>query len=260
MTTVLRRVANCVYTSLYAASIALVRVASTVLSQAVRAAPLVAHGRAPLVVSIEGNIGAGKSTLMSALRDACVARGHGDVVFVEEPAEEWEQRGFLAAFYHGRIDANAFQHAVLMSLVGRMVRLMNAMPRASLVICERSPWGNFETFGKTNLSDDNLTLFEYTWGNLAHCIPPTKGLRVIWLATEDSALLKERVTQRARGSETTVRRDYLEKLESAHRAWLDNCMSPAHVCKVDAGLPRTEVLAHALQAIHKWEAELLGHV
>ena len=55
----------------------------------------VAVKEAPLVVSIEGNIGVGKSTLLRALKERYAK--DDTVCFVDEPVATWEQHGLLAA-------------------------------------------------------------------------------------------------------------------------------------------------------------------
>jgi len=49
--------------------------------------------RKPLIVSIEGNIGTGKSTLLSKLRPALASRLKDDsnILFLEEPVNMWEK-------------------------------------------------------------------------------------------------------------------------------------------------------------------------
>eukprot|EP00966_Prymnesium_polylepis_P072080 1674070-Prymnesium_polylepis.1 len=73
----------------------------------------VAVKEAPLVVSIEGNIGVGKSTLLGALKERYAK--DETVCFVDEPVATWEQHGLLAA-----------------SKLGPAACLLWSLPRASL--------------------------------------------------------------------------------------------------------------------------------
>ena len=87
-----------------------------------------------LVISIEGNIGIGKSTLLSHLK----ARWKDDptVAFVCEPVELWEQHGLLEAMYANTISRSSFQ---LMAVITRYGTLAQALASdASLIITERS--------------------------------------------------------------------------------------------------------------------------
>lgn len=54
----------------------------------------------PRVLSLEGPVGAGKTTLIDRVRAAAAARGLR-VVYIPEPVEEWERVGALQRFYAG---------------------------------------------------------------------------------------------------------------------------------------------------------------
>tara|TARA_B110001450_G_scaffold16733_1_gene15468 strand:- start:5664 stop:6065 length:402 start_codon:yes stop_codon:yes gene_type:complete len=92
----------------------------------------------PLLISIEGGIGAGKSTLLSKLK--VLFKDAIGIAFVDEPAAEWTEHGFLQAMYKGTISRATFQHMALMSLAGDLLKtLVNDRP--IVIISERSPWG-----------------------------------------------------------------------------------------------------------------------
>jgi len=93
----------------------------------------------PVVLSIEGNIGAGKSTIMQRLK--ALFEDDNSVVFVDEPVDEWNDKGFLAAMYDGTCSKGEFQHMVLMSLAGDLLKALARQPPPALIITERSPWG-----------------------------------------------------------------------------------------------------------------------
>ena len=42
------------------------------------------------VISIEGNIGSGKSTLLSHLKQSLSAENVPQIIFLQEPVDEWE--------------------------------------------------------------------------------------------------------------------------------------------------------------------------
>ena len=93
----------------------------------------------PLLISIEGNIGIGKSTLMKQLK-ARLAYDDA-VVFVDEPVELWESYGLLAAMYSGAISRTAFQLMVLNTRAAWLAKAL-ARPGVSVVVCERSIWSD----------------------------------------------------------------------------------------------------------------------
>tara|TARA_B110001452_G_scaffold258696_1_gene254207 strand:- start:8279 stop:8620 length:342 start_codon:yes stop_codon:yes gene_type:complete len=92
----------------------------------------------PLLIAIEGGIGAGKSTVLARLK--ALFKDKIGIAFVDEPAEEWTEHGFLQGMYDGTINRATFQHMVLMSLAGDLLKTL-ATDRPVVIISERSPWG-----------------------------------------------------------------------------------------------------------------------
>ena len=172
----------------------------------------------PTVVVIEANIGAGKSTVLEALR-----KRFGDsnprVVFVPEPVDAWEERGFLAAMYHKTIPTATFQMMVLVNLSTGLFAALSQYPPPALVILERSVWGNRHTFAEINLTADDMRIFDYAWESLVN-VPPLVDLDVRFVHLRASVdTVMERMRSRGRESEAMVERAYLQKLADAHDAW-----------------------------------------
>jgi len=95
-----------------------------------------------VVVAVEGNIGAGKSTfLRAAAADLAAATGR-PVVAVPEPVGAWTDVGGhnpLAAFYADpRRFAFTFQTLALASRIVELRKAVAASPPDALVLCERS--------------------------------------------------------------------------------------------------------------------------
>ena len=93
----------------------------------------------PVVVAIEGNIGVGKSTQIRRLQQ--LFEDNDRVVVLPEPVEEWVDKGFLQGMYDGTISKGEFQHMVLMSLAGDLLKALALKPTPAVIITERSPWG-----------------------------------------------------------------------------------------------------------------------
>ena len=79
------------------------------------------------MVAIEGNIGVGKSTVIEHLKKRF--EGREDVVFIDEPVDEWRSRGFLKRMYEDPAVKPAFQHMVLMSLAGDLLKALASEPK-----------------------------------------------------------------------------------------------------------------------------------
>jgi hypothetical protein len=93
----------------------------------------------PLVIAIEGNIGVGKSTQIKRLQE--LFKEDERIVVLPEPVDEWVDKGFLAGMYDGSISKGEFQHMVLMSLAGDLLKALARKPTPAVIITERSPWG-----------------------------------------------------------------------------------------------------------------------
>lgn len=115
------------------------------------------------LLTVEGLIGAGKSSQIQLLRDKL--RDEKDVGFLEEPVEKWMDAGLLQGFYRGELSAATFQLAVLMSLAGPLFSAACAKPR--LIVSERSPFSNFAVFAKANLAGAELAAYAYTFKEVA---------------------------------------------------------------------------------------------
>ena len=83
-----------------------------------------------ILISIEGNIGVGKSTVLSKVRTAF--EGDPRVGVVDEPVELWKRSGLLQAVYDKSLSAAVFQ---------RPSPLMIAAPSSSRAGSAESPAG-----------------------------------------------------------------------------------------------------------------------
>ena len=204
------------------------------------------------LICVEGNIGAGKSTLLDSLK----YRYSNDpsVVFVEEPADEWEAKGFLDRVYNEPSVRPAFQHMVLMSLAGKLMQALARTPKPRLVITERSPWGNYHVFAKANLSGNDLVMYKHTWVELIAGIEATFHVkpRFLWLMADNVKAHQTRIGCRDRPSERSIPKDYLETLESLHMQWLYEQEKYAVPIATDNQRP-LEVLHEAERALREWD-------
>lgn len=195
------------------------------------------------IVSLEANIAAGKSTLMDALKRR-YSTNEPDVLFLDEPVEKWMDAGLLQAFYRKEIEPAPFQLAVLMSLAGPLFRAVNARPK--LIITERSPWSNFHTFAKVNLSGQDLNAYGYTFNELLAALPPVK-VHMVYLKVSVATALA-RIQSRSRDSEDSVPEVYMQRLHDTHES-LAEVAKPHRVITVDAERSPSEVLTDVTHTI-----------
>ena len=175
------------------------------------------------IISIEGGIGVGKSTVMAHLREAMP-----ELHFIDEPVDLWEEAGLLDAMYHGSIPPGTFQIAALST---RMAPLLKAVREGHrVIVTERCPWSDLQVFTKANLPEGSVELTAYTmaYDALMTAMPPYITLWNIYLTAKVDTLVT-RMETRNRGAERTEceaakanRRSYLERLQQRHDAFY-NC-------------------------------------
>lgn len=203
----------------------------------------------PLVISIEGGIGVGKSTLIDALKRKYKDKPH--VSFIDEPVQEWIDNGFLQGMYTGTVNAAAFQHMVLQSLAGDLLKTI-ATDRPLLIISERSPWGNYHVFGKANLTGTDLRMYEFTWRRVMAGLPSTLDVKYLYLHAPVE-VAHARIAQRKRECEGSVGTEYLQHISALHEEWLEG--KGTDCLHIDATSPEEAVVNRALNAIAQWTTE-----
>lgn len=172
------------------------------------------------VITIEGNIGAGKSLLGSTLK----ASGLFD--FVPEPVDQW--RGGFASNLLGRFYSDPKRWGLTFQLLAFITRAKTwsevlALTNHSNVVLERSIFSDRHVFARAahddgNMDDAEFAIYNGMWEWLASnwCIEPNK---IIYLRAS-AETCSERIAKRGRGEESAIPIAYLKKLEDLHDLWL----------------------------------------
>ena len=157
------------------------------------------------VFSIEGNIGAGKTTFLGRLRT--MFAGDPRVVFVEEPTAEWEAlrdeqgAGMLECYYRNQ-DRYAFPFQML-AFISRLTALRRALATGpAVVVTERSLETDRRVFAQMLHDSGHIGQLEMsiylTWfDEFLKDIPPVKHLYLRC----NPRTASERVKRRARTGE-----------------------------------------------------------
>lgn len=203
----------------------------------------------PRVIAIEGNIGAGKSTQIKRLEE--LFKDDDRIVVLPEPVDEWVSKGFLQGMYDGSISKGEFQHMVLMSLAGDLLKALARKPTPAVIITERSPWGNYHVFGKANLEGKSLELYHHTWERVLGGLPSKLYVKYVYLNTEVHTIV-ERMAVRGREAESKVPRDYLELLNGKHNDWLCSMVSSGDCRIINAHHDEDTVWSYLCEAIQPW--------
>lgn len=185
----------------------------------------------PIIVSLDGNIGAGKSTLMEKLR---VAMPEVDVVV--EPVGEWmrlcnaEGRSLLELFYEDkRRWAYTFQNCAVLTRLRSAWSALGAAEAAGkrVVIMERSVLTDRFVFAEMLRASGDIDALEWDmymkWYDTFIATMPIRG--IIYLST-DVATSAARCRLRGRPGEEGIPLSYLEALDAQHDRWLQNTDLP----------------------------------
>ena len=211
--------------------------------------PLLVSPQQPLLVSIDGNIGSGKSTTWDMLKEAYKSRD--DVHFVEEPVDSWhhvkdgEGVPILTNFYKDK-KAHAFRFQ-MMAYISRLALLRRTVRehagRCRVIITERSVDTDRNIFAKMlydsgDIAHDEYTIYNMWFDEFVQDLP-VAGLVYI---RADPETCMERIAKRGREGET-IPLEYIQKCHDYHESWI-NC--DTMTCKklvIDAN-PEIEVTAN----------------
>lgn len=180
-----------------------------------------------MLISIEGNIGTGKTTLMRYIKEHL--KNTEKVVFIEEPVDLWvkltsgDGENILEKFYNNKERwSYSFQtHA----FITRSKELIN-QPDDTVVIIERSVLTDRNVFAKMLyhtgcMMDIEWKLYNEWFNWLSQhfkCITPDM---YIYLQA-DTETSYQRMLKRSRKEETAVDYDYINAVKQKHDDWLLN--------------------------------------
>jgi deoxyadenosine/deoxycytidine kinase len=192
------------------------------------------------IISVEGNIGTGKSTLLAELKSRYAA--DPSICFLEEPVGVWntitDASGVtILEKYYADQKRYAFSFQ-MMAYISR-ISLMRAALKENkyrLIIIERSVYTDSAVFAKMLFDDQKIEDIEYTiyrtWVNeFISDFPPVK---FIYLQASPEVSL-QRVGIRARPGEV-IPLEYLQSCHQYHEDWLLAANNPTPVLLLDANV------------------------
>lgn len=195
---------------------------------------------APIIISIEGNIGSGKSTLVEALCHR-VETTTSNITFVAEPVSEWDKiqdksgETILTKFYaNQRAYAFSFQMMAYISRVSSLRQAVRDNPDG-IIITERSVQTDRNVFAKMLYDQGLIREVDYqiylTWFEEFVNDLPIAGL--IYVNTNPQ-ICQMRVELRNRTGES-IPLDYLERCNKYHENWIEN-FPPERICEIDGNI------------------------
>ena len=177
------------------------------------------------IISIEGNIGSGKSTLVEELRQSY--DGYTNICFLQEPVNIWDTikdtdgTTMLAKFYSNTKKYSfAFQ---MMAYISRLSLLKQALSENyDVIVVERSMYTDKMVFAKMLYDDKNIEDVEYQIYNkwFMEFISDIPSIFNIYVKTSPE-VAESRVKKRGRQGEV-IPLDYLKNCHNYHENWLNN--------------------------------------
>ena len=201
------------------------------------------------IITIEGGIGAGKSSALEKLKETRTG-----IYYIDEPVKQWEDTGLLDAMYAKTINSAVCQIAALST---RMAPLLKAVREGhKLIVTERCPWSDIETFTKANLDERSIefSAYQMAFDSLMTAMPKFE-LHIIYLQAPVTTLM-ERIDMRGRAAERSRddeeragMRAYLEKLQVRHDLFFCTKLAKTR-CMINATQEQHVVATAVLEAVN----------
>ncbi len=179
-----------------------------------------------LIISVEGNIGSGKSTILEYLKKKY--NNDNSIVFLQEPISEWEKikddnnNTILTKFYNDQKKYSfAFQMMAYISRLDILRKTIKENP-TKIIISERSLFTDKYVFAKMLFDSSNMETVEYqiynNWFNSLIDLAPLH--KMIYLKT-DPKISFDRIIKRSRTGENNIPFEYIENCHKYHNDMYD---------------------------------------
>ena len=202
-----------------------------------------------MLISIEGNIGSGKSTFCKYVKEYFSyyynRPDNMNIYFVDEPVDDWssikDDSGNLIEHFYKEPQKYAFcfQMTAYISRLASIKKILRQAEPNDVIIMERSVFSDYNVFARMLYDNGDINEIEYQcyimwFENFLEDIPE---IFTVYLKT-DYKICFERVNKRCRKGEGSISLDYLKKCETYHENWLKN---KTDILKFDGN---AEIIAH----------------
>ena len=181
----------------------------------------------PILISVEGNIGSGKSTFLKQLEKKFKGK---DIFFLQEPVNEWnsikneDNTTILEEFYKdNKTWAFSFQMMAYITRLKSLRDLVKKYGKNIIIISERSLWTDKNVFAKMLYDENKISTIDFQiynkWFDEFTNEFPING--IIYLNTSPKTCY-DRVKIRSRVGEETIPLSYLDMCSKYHNNWIKN--------------------------------------
>ena len=207
--------------------------------------PMSSHSTSslPAIISIDGNIGSGKSTSVADIEKYYSDLGRTDVLFIQEPVEAWnsvvDENGvpILSNYYK---DQKRFAFRLqMLAYISRLALLRDAVKQGyKYIITERCVGTDRNVFSKMLYDKGDIEHDEYTiynkWHDEFSSDVPISA--IVYIKASPETCL-ERINIRAREGEN-IPLEYLKECDKYHDEWISNETIPKLVINADIDLKK----------------------
>lgn len=228
--------------------------------------PISSAGSSAVILSIDGNIGSGKSTLYKDLQ--AYYSNNRDICFVPEPVDEWthivdaNNTPILTNLYKDtKKYAFRFQ---MMAYISRLHLLRQKVKenKYKIIISERSVQTDRNVFAKMLYDDGLIEHDEYQIYNkwFDEFLDDMCLGGIIYVKAEPE-ICAARVKIRAREGET-IAIEYLQKCHQYHETWLEHSMDKLLIeANVDTSMKENaSIRTHWVNTINEWIQSKFGSI
>ena len=180
------------------------------------------------IVSIEGNIGSGKTTAKEKLKEY-IMKGNGmeSTVFVDEPTDEWQtiqdDKGVpILVNLYSDLKRFAFRFQ-MMAYISRLKKLRDALrnPNIKIIITERCLITDARVFAKMlydskHIEEDEYQIYTRWFDEFAKEVEPS----CIVYFKASTEVCMNRIKKRSRAGEQDMQYEYLDRCNRYHDDWL----------------------------------------
>ena len=195
----------------------------------------------PIIISLDGNIGVGKSTLLTHIQQR-----FPDILVLPEPVDTWtslkteDGQNLLELFYKDKKRwSYTFQNAAILSRLRILKQALATAKPGQIILTERSVLTDRHVFAEMLYEQGLLNSLEWDlynlWYNTFALDFPIAGIIHITTSVTTAA---ERIHLRARSGEASIDPTYLQALEHQHDKWIASTPLPVLAIDTETGTDR----------------------
>lgn len=186
-----------------------------------------------MLISIEGNIGSGKSLFCNYLRKHFERNynkpNNKSVYFVDEPVNEWEsvkdENGNLIEHFYRNPEKYAYCFQMT-AYISRLVKLKNILKFAKkddIIIMERCVFSDYNVFASMLYNSGKINKIEFESYKLwfDYFLKDIPKILFVYIKASPE-VCKIRIQKRNRDGENDISLEYLKSCEEYHEKWFKN--------------------------------------